>query len=148
MLIPWPPLLNRGSFEEFLNKCTSQKRSQQMSWVRRGPNIPFLCPGTQVFDGALGVRIVVFETVINIVADFNVHSQVTFNFKLLSDEVTTLPLFEGTLILWIKLMMSLYKQKKLTVVAANATILTRTEETHFLSASMWSMRDHCHFSSS
>ena len=148
MLISWPPLLNRGSFEEFLNKRTGQKRSQQTSQVRRGPNIPFLCPGAQAFGGALGARIVVFETVVNIVADFGVCSRVTFDFKLLADEMTALPLFKGTSILWIELMTSLYKQKKLMAVAVNATIVTETEETHSLSASVWSMRDRCHFSSS
>ena len=45
-----------------------------------------------------------FETVVNIVTDFSVCSQVTFNFKLLADKMTALPLFEGASILWIELM--------------------------------------------
>ena len=43
-----------------------------MSQLKRRPGAPLLCPEAQAFNGALGVRIILFEMVNNIVANFDV----------------------------------------------------------------------------
>ena len=101
-----------------------------------GASAPVLCPGAQAFGRAFTTRIV-FERVDNIIFKFSIGSCIVFNFKLFLDEMSILPFFEGAPILWVgQVSDGSLEAEKLTAVAANATIVTETDDAHSLSASV------------